>query len=78
MATVSYTRRTPEQGVLYRAFVQEWPSVRAMLTASPIRVSAAFPAMGAGLRELPAIMRRRPPGLARCATADRACEHATL
>ncbi len=34
MATVSYTRRTPEQGVLYRAFVREWPSVRAMSRAA--------------------------------------------
>src|SRR5665647_2860757 len=34
MATVSYTRRTPEQGVLYQAFVQEWPSIRAASRAA--------------------------------------------
>ncbi len=49
-----------------------------VLTVSPIRVSEAFPAKCAGARELPEIMRRRLPVLARLATPDRACEHATL
>jgi hypothetical protein len=34
MATATYTRRTPEQGVLYQAFVQEWPIIRAASRAA--------------------------------------------
>jgi hypothetical protein len=43
MATATYTRRTPEQGVLYEAFVREWPIIRALSRVLALPRVLAFP-----------------------------------